>query len=159
MTVHTSTDLRTTFLFPGQGGFDGEALRMAMEKYPQVRRVFERIDAETMSLFSRRITDLLFGARRTDLRELLDDDAWASQVAIYAAGLAAYEILDAQGCVRTSSQATASARSPHWWPPVRSPSRTGTDRRPARGCHPAAERHRGPDGGAVGRRRPGPQPP
>ncbi|MFJ1745281.1 acyltransferase domain-containing protein [Streptomyces sp. NPDC088116] len=97
MTIHTSTDLRTTFLFPGQGGYDSDALRMAMEKYPQVQRVFERIDAETMSLFSRRISDVLLGARPTDLRELLDDDAWASQVAIYAAGLAAYEILDAQG--------------------------------------------------------------
>ncbi|MFJ5221800.1 acyltransferase domain-containing protein [Streptomyces sp. NPDC088400] len=97
MTVHTSTDLRTTFLFPGQGGYDGDALRMAVQKYPQVQRVFERIDAETMSLFSRRISDVLLGARPTDLRELLDDDAWASQVAIYAAGLAAYEILDAQG--------------------------------------------------------------
>ncbi|GAA1897298.1 acyltransferase domain-containing protein [Streptomyces durmitorensis] len=97
MTVHTSTDLRTTFLFPGQGGFDGAALRLAKEKYPQVRQVFERIDAETMNLFSRRITDVLFGDHDTDLRELLNDDAWASQVAIYAAGLASYEILEAQG--------------------------------------------------------------
>ncbi|MFC8127862.1 acyltransferase domain-containing protein [Streptomyces sp. NPDC057302] len=97
MTVHTSTDLRTTFLFPGQGGFDGEALRLAKDKYPQVRQVFERIDAETMNLFSRRITDVLFGDHHRDLRDLLDDDAWASQVAIYAAGLASYEILDAQG--------------------------------------------------------------
>ncbi|MGA5507028.1 acyltransferase domain-containing protein [Streptomyces umbrinus] len=97
MTVRTSTDLRTTFLFPGQGGFDSVALRMAEEKYPQVRRVFERIDAETMSLFSRRISDVVLGARTTELRELLDDEPWVSQVAIYAAGLAAYEILDAQG--------------------------------------------------------------
>ncbi|MEV6963096.1 acyltransferase domain-containing protein [Streptomyces sp. NPDC051207] len=97
MTVHTSTDLRTTFLFPGQGGFDSAALRLAEEKHPQVRRVFERIDAETMSLFSRRISDVVLGAHPTDLRELLDDEAWVSQVAIYAAGLAAYEILDAQG--------------------------------------------------------------
>ncbi|MGW5734112.1 MULTISPECIES: acyltransferase domain-containing protein [Streptomyces] len=97
MTVHTSTDLRTTFLFPGQGGFDGEALRRAARKYPQVKRIFERIDAETMNLFSRRITDLVLGDQSAELRGLLDDDAWASQVAIYAAGLASYEILDAQG--------------------------------------------------------------
>ncbi|MGB8940172.1 MAG: ACP S-malonyltransferase, partial [Streptomyces sp.] len=97
MTVHTSADLRTTFLFPGQGGFDGEALRRAAQKYPQVKRIFERIDAETMNLFSRRITDLVLGDHSAELRGLLDDDAWASQVAIYAAGLASYEILDAQG--------------------------------------------------------------
>ncbi|WP_093800387.1 acyltransferase domain-containing protein [Streptomyces sp. Wb2n-11] len=97
MSDHTSRDLRTTFLFPGQGGFDGEALRMAKDKYPQVRRVFERIDTETLNLFSRRITDMLFGPEKTDLRELLDGDPWVSQVAIYGAGLAACEVLTARG--------------------------------------------------------------
>ncbi|MEV6669843.1 acyltransferase domain-containing protein [Streptomyces sp. NPDC051162] len=87
----------TALLFPGQGGFDSAALRSAKESYPRIRRVFEQIDAETQNLFARRITDTLFGQEKADLGELLADDPWVSQVAIYAAGLAAYETLAAHG--------------------------------------------------------------
>ncbi|WP_156723592.1 acyltransferase domain-containing protein [Streptomyces apocyni] len=98
MSGNTSAQLNTAFLFPGQGGFDGDALRAAQANYPQVREIFERVDAETMNLFSRRITDALFGpGEAADLRELLDGDPWVSQVAIYGAGLAAYEVLAARG--------------------------------------------------------------
>ncbi|GAA0357551.1 acyltransferase domain-containing protein [Streptomyces blastmyceticus] len=87
----------TALLFPGQGGFDSDALRSAKESHPQIQRVFEQIDAETQNLFARRITDVLFGREKADLGELLADAPWVSQVAIYAAGLAAYEVLAAQG--------------------------------------------------------------
>ncbi|MDN3028374.1 acyltransferase domain-containing protein [Streptomyces sp. S.PB5] len=97
MPENTSTGPSTAFVLPGQGGFDGAALRLAKQKYPQVQRVFERLDAETDALFSRRISDVLFGPDHTDLRGLLADDSWVSQVAIYGAGLAAYEILTDQG--------------------------------------------------------------
>ncbi|MGW6530267.1 acyltransferase domain-containing protein [Streptomyces venezuelae] len=97
MPENTSTELRTAILFPGQGGFDGEALRLAHARHPQVRQVFERLDAETTTLFSRRISDLVLGPEQVELRRLLAEDPWVSQVAIYGAGLAAYEVLTAQG--------------------------------------------------------------
>ncbi|WNE99803.1 acyltransferase domain-containing protein [Streptomyces luomodiensis] len=97
MSTHLPVDAMTAFLFPGQGGFDGEALRRAKELHPQIGRVFERLDAVTEELYARRLSDVLFGERKADLRDLLDSDPWASQVAIYGAGLAAYEILAARG--------------------------------------------------------------
>ncbi|AGP53845.1 acyltransferase domain-containing protein [Streptomyces rapamycinicus] len=97
MSSNPSPGVTTAFLFPGQGGFDGEALRRAKERHPQVGRVFERLDAVTEELYGSRISEVLFGERKADLRDLLDNDPWASQVAIYGAGLAAYEILAAQG--------------------------------------------------------------
>ncbi|MGA6152663.1 acyltransferase domain-containing protein [Stenotrophomonas sp. NPDC087984] len=97
MSSNPSTGVTTAFLFPGQGGFDGEALRRAKERHPQIGRVFERLDAVTEELYASRISEVLFGERKADLRDLLDNDPWASQVAIYGAGLAAYEILAAQG--------------------------------------------------------------
>ncbi|MBI0294049.1 acyltransferase domain-containing protein [Streptomyces sp. PRKS01-29] len=99
MSSNPSPGVTTAFLFPGQGGFDGEALRRAKERHPQIGGVFERLDAVTDELYGRRISDVLFGERKADLRDLLDNDPWASQVAIYGAGLAAYEILAAQGAV------------------------------------------------------------
>jgi acyl transferase domain-containing protein len=97
MSATSSARSNTAFLFPGQGGFDGEALRLAQQKYPEVRRIFDRLDSVTTQQFERRITDMLFGPRKADLRDLLDNDPWASQVAIYGAGLAAYEVLTARG--------------------------------------------------------------
>ncbi|MFE5124759.1 acyltransferase domain-containing protein [Streptomyces sp. NPDC056669] len=97
MSSNPSTGVTTAFLFPGQGGFDGEALRRAKERHPQIGRVFERLDAVTEELYASRISEVLFGERKADLRDLLDNAPWASQVAIYGAGLAAYEILAAQG--------------------------------------------------------------
>ncbi|GAA2305032.1 acyltransferase domain-containing protein [Streptomyces violaceusniger] len=97
MSSNPSPDVTTAFLFPGQGGFDGEALRRAKERHPQIGRVFERLDAVTEELYGSRVSEVLFGERKADLRDLLDNDPWASQVAIYGAGLAAYEILAAQG--------------------------------------------------------------
>jgi acyl transferase domain-containing protein/acyl carrier protein len=97
MPENTSTAPRTAFVLPGQGGFDGAALRRAKDTFPQVQRVFERLDTETEALFSRRISDVVFGPEQADLRELLAKDSWMSQVAIYGAGLAAHEILTDHG--------------------------------------------------------------
>ncbi|MEU1099690.1 acyltransferase domain-containing protein [Streptomyces tibetensis] len=97
MPENTSTTPRTAFVLPGQGGFDGAALRRAADTHPQVRRVFERLDATTEELFSQRISEAVFGPEQADLRDLLAKDSWMSQVAIYGAGLAAHEILTDHG--------------------------------------------------------------
>jgi acyl transferase domain-containing protein len=97
MPENTSTAPHTAFVLPGQGGFDGAALRRAKDTHPQVRRVFERLDTTTEALFSQRISEAVFGPEQADLRDLLAKDSWMSQVAIYGAGLAAHEILTDHG--------------------------------------------------------------
>ena len=84
-------------LFSGQGGFDGVALHRAGADHPQVKEIFTRIDDVTGRLFDRRVSDLLFGAEPVDLRRLLAEPRWVSQVAILGSGLAAYEILADHG--------------------------------------------------------------
>jgi acyl transferase domain-containing protein len=93
------TDPGPVVLFPGQGGFDGAALLHARGRYPQVDRVFARIDATTREMFSRSVSELLFGTGPADLRRLLAEEPWVSQVAIFGSSLAAYEILADQGLV------------------------------------------------------------
>ncbi|RLU84922.1 hypothetical protein CTZ27_26575 [Streptomyces griseocarneus] len=95
----TTMDTATgpVLLFPGQGGFDGVALERAHQAHPEIRAVFERIDAVTTEMFSRRVSDTLFGAAPVELATLLGDAPWVSQLAIYGAGLAAHQVLTAQG--------------------------------------------------------------
>ncbi|MFD5538611.1 acyltransferase domain-containing protein [Streptomyces sp. NPDC127079] len=84
-------------LFPGQGGFDGAALSRAADGYPQVRAVFERIDTVTRQTHGRALSSTLFRATPVELTELLEDEPWVSQLAIYGAGLAAHRILTEHG--------------------------------------------------------------
>jgi malonyl CoA-acyl carrier protein transacylase/acyl carrier protein len=99
MADNIPTDPGPVVLFPGQGGFDGAALRHARGRYPQVDQVFERIDTTTREMFSRGVSELLFGTGPADLRRLLAEEPWVSQVAIFGSSLAAYEILADQGLV------------------------------------------------------------
>ncbi|MET7291272.1 acyltransferase domain-containing protein [Streptomyces griseoloalbus] len=91
------------FLFPGQGGYDGAALKRTYGQSPRVRALFARIDAVAAELFARRLTDLLFpDGEAVEMRRLLDDAPWVSQLAVYGAGLAAYHRLIEHG-VRPSA--------------------------------------------------------
>ncbi|MGW7031180.1 acyltransferase domain-containing protein [Streptomyces xanthophaeus] len=84
-------------LFPGQGGFDGAAFSRAVAGHPQLRAVFECIDPVTEEAYGRRLTDTLFQDAPLELAQLLRDEAWVSQLAIYGTGLAAYRILTDNG--------------------------------------------------------------
>jgi acyl transferase domain-containing protein len=87
----------TVFLFPGQGGYDGRALALAADRYPQVKEVFAEIDAVTREEWSRSLTEILFADPVPEISQLLADDSWVSQLAIYGASLAAYRVLTAHG--------------------------------------------------------------
>jgi acyl transferase domain-containing protein len=89
-------------LFPGQGGFDGVALSRAADGYPQVRAVFERIDTVTRQVHGRDLSSALFRDTPVELSELLKDEPWLSQLAIYGTGLAAHRVLTEHG-VRPSA--------------------------------------------------------
>ncbi|WP_046469705.1 acyltransferase domain-containing protein [Allosalinactinospora lopnorensis] len=97
MPERSSATPRLAVLFPGQGGFDGAALRAAHARYPQARRTLDRIDTVTHDLHSRRLSDILVGPHPVELADLLRDEPWVSQLAIYAAGLIAYEAMTDHG--------------------------------------------------------------
>lgn len=80
-------------MFPGQGGYDGAALTLVRSEFPQVRAVFERIDTVTRQVFSRGLSELLFGPNPPELADLRSDEPWVSQLAIYGSGLAAHRVL------------------------------------------------------------------
>ncbi|MFJ6796885.1 ACP S-malonyltransferase, partial [Streptomyces sp. NPDC091268] len=84
-------------LFPGQGGYDGVAFHRAVDAYPQIRAVFDLIDPVTQEVCGRRLTDILFREPPVELAQLLKDEPWVSQLAIYGTGLAAHRILTDSG--------------------------------------------------------------
>ncbi|MBA0050973.1 acyltransferase domain-containing protein [Streptomyces sp. AJS327] len=85
-------------LFPGQGGYDGAALHRVHQRHPEVRALLARVDAVTGELFGRPLSGALFpGGEPAELRQLLDDAPWVSQLAVYSAGLAAHQRLTANG--------------------------------------------------------------
>ncbi|MEV7416151.1 acyltransferase domain-containing protein [Streptomyces sp. NPDC089919] len=84
-------------LFPGQGGFDGTAFHRAAGTYPQMRAVLERIDPVAQESCGRRLSDILFAEPPRELAQLLADEPWVSQLAIYATGLVAHRILTDNG--------------------------------------------------------------
>ncbi|GAA0512690.1 hypothetical protein GCM10011581_03130 [Saccharopolyspora subtropica] len=85
----------TVFLFPGQGGYDGRALALARERYPQVGEVFAELDEVAAELFGRPVSEVLDA--ETDLARLLHHDPWVSQFAIYGAAVAAGRVLLERG--------------------------------------------------------------
>ncbi|WNV84501.1 acyltransferase domain-containing protein [Umezawaea sp. Da 62-37] len=91
------TEGKVVLLFPGQGAFDGEPLRAAHREHPEVARVFASIDRVAEEFFGRSLSPVLFGPRPIDIADLLRDDPWVSQLAIYGSDLAAHEVLAAQG--------------------------------------------------------------
>ncbi|WP_344015285.1 acyltransferase domain-containing protein, partial [Streptomyces thermospinosisporus] len=84
-------------LFPGQGGFDGLALTRAADGYPQVRAVFERIDTVTRQTHGRELSATIFRDTPPEPADLIKDEPWVSQLAIYGAGLAAHRVLAEHG--------------------------------------------------------------
>ncbi|MFD7169275.1 acyltransferase domain-containing protein [Streptomyces violascens] len=92
--MDASEALSPVLLFPGEGGYDGTALNRAHHGYPQIRAVFERIDAVTVELFSRKISEIVLDTRPLELPELLQGEPWVAQLAAYGAGLAAHRVLN-----------------------------------------------------------------
>ncbi|HEX6355075.1 acyltransferase domain-containing protein [Actinophytocola sp.] len=87
------TGRKLAVLFPGQGAFDGTALRTASERHPQVNQVFKAIDLVTQEQFSAQLTDILFGGEPPTIDLLLAEQPWVSQLAIFGADVAAYQVL------------------------------------------------------------------
>jgi len=88
---------KVAVMFPGQGAFDGQALLAANQQYPHVAQVFKEIDEVTTDLYGRRLSDVLFEAGPVDIRQLLDDDPWVAQLAIFGADVSAYHVLADHG--------------------------------------------------------------
>src|SRR5689334_7675003 len=93
----TMAEGKVVLLFPGQGAFDGELLRAAHRDHPEVAQVFTAVDAVAVELFGRPLSPVVLGPRPVDIADLLRDDPWVSQLAIYAVDVAAHLVLTAQG--------------------------------------------------------------
>lgn len=89
-------DGKVVLLFAGQGAFDDVALRAARQMYSEIDQVFRAIDHVTREVTGRELSDIVFGQHST-LDDLLRDDPWVSQLAIFGSGVAAYRILCSRG--------------------------------------------------------------
>ena len=91
-----SLDLTAPVLvFPGQGSFDGPALRHARDE-ASIREVFDQIDEVTVELFGSRLSEQVLAAAPAPSAEP-DSQPWVSQLAIYAGSVGAYRALRATG--------------------------------------------------------------
>src|SRR3954471_14179914 len=88
---------KVVVLFPGEGAFDGELLRAAHRDHPEVAQVFTAVDRVAEELFGRPLSPVVFGPHPVDIADLLHDDPWVSQLAIYGSDVAAHLVLAAQG--------------------------------------------------------------
>jgi acyl transferase domain-containing protein/acyl carrier protein len=87
----------TAVLFPGQGGFDGAALRAARMKYQQVDHTFKAVDTVATEIFGSAVSTALFEGAPLTAEDLLQQPTWVSQLAIYGSDVAAWHILRDSG--------------------------------------------------------------
>ncbi|MCI2416140.1 acyltransferase domain-containing protein [Saccharopolyspora sp. K220] len=84
-------------LFPGQGAFDGQALSAAAANHSDIRDVFHEIDEVTRAETGRRLSDVVLAENPPRLAELLADEPWVSQLAIYGTDVAVHRVLRDNG--------------------------------------------------------------
>jgi len=81
-------------VFPGQGAFDGPALRHARDD-TAIREVLEQIDEVTVDLFGSRLSEHVLAAQPAPRAGADTYEPWVSQLAIYASSVGAYHALRA----------------------------------------------------------------
>ncbi|MEU4834423.1 acyltransferase domain-containing protein [Streptosporangium sp. NPDC023615] len=89
--------MKTAALFPGQGAFDGKALLAAAERHPDIGDVFAEIDAVTAAEAGRKLSAIVLSDEPATMSELLADDPWVSQLAIYGVDVAVHRVLERAG--------------------------------------------------------------
>jgi acyl transferase domain-containing protein len=88
---------RTAALFPGQGAFDGRALIGAAARYPEIGTVFAEIDEVTAPVAGRKLSEIVLGSGPVTIGDLLADEPWVSQLAIYGVDVAVHRVLSGLG--------------------------------------------------------------
>ncbi|MFA3873265.1 acyltransferase domain-containing protein [Streptomyces sp. MMCC 100] len=91
------TTAETAVLFPGQGAFDGAALRAARMKYQQVDQVFKAVDTVAEEIFGSAVSTALFEGAPLTAEDLLQQPIRVSQLAIYGSDVAAWRIMRDNG--------------------------------------------------------------
>jgi acyl transferase domain-containing protein len=86
------------FLFPGQGAYFPGALHAAAQQYPAVDNTLQEIDLVCRAHFKGSVRDLLVDPAGPSLEALQRRDPNMLQMAIYAASVCAYRVLEARGC-------------------------------------------------------------
>jgi acyl transferase domain-containing protein len=88
----------TVFFFPGQGSYHAGALALARRRYPEVKAVLADIDAVSEEIYGESLSGILFADQQPDLTQLSASyDPWVAQLAIYAACIAAHQVLVERG--------------------------------------------------------------
>jgi acyl transferase domain-containing protein len=84
-------------LFPGQGAFYPGALANCRAAFPCIEKTFEDVDRISLSRFSRRVSDVLWGDQAQTLDELLHHAPELLQLATYGISVATYKVLESNG--------------------------------------------------------------
>jgi acyl transferase domain-containing protein len=86
------------FLFPEQGAYFPGALQAAAQQYAVVEHSLEEIDVVSRAQLAGSVRDALLDPAGPSLEMLLRRDPNLLHMAIYAASVCAYRILEARGC-------------------------------------------------------------
>ena len=89
---------KLVLLFPGQGAYRPGALQAAAREFPVVDETVKDIDSVCLARFGRSVRDLLLDRSAPSLDALLAADPDMLQMAIYAASVCAYRMLESRGC-------------------------------------------------------------
>jgi acyl transferase domain-containing protein len=85
-------------LFPGYGAYFPGALQTAAQRYAVVNDTLAEIDAVSKARLASSVRELLLDPAAPALDALLRNDPGRLQMAIYAASVCSYRILEARGC-------------------------------------------------------------
>jgi malonyl CoA-acyl carrier protein transacylase len=87
---------QSTFLFPGQGAYQPGALAAAARECADVEELLRDIDSVAQPHVGTSVRELLLDANATSLTGLLEREPDTLQMAIYAAAVATYRLLQAR---------------------------------------------------------------
>jgi acyl transferase domain-containing protein/acyl carrier protein len=88
---------KLAMLFPGQGACYSGVLQKAAGIYPQVRNIFEEIDAISRSRFGRSVSDLIWQPAAPSMDQMLAEAPDVSQLAIYTVSVSTFQLLASEG--------------------------------------------------------------
>jgi malonyl CoA-acyl carrier protein transacylase len=90
------SDRKVALLMPGQGAFYSGVLRQSHDRYPEVREVFQDIDAVAVERFNMTVSDRIFQQVSAD-RKSAPQVPEALQLALFGVPLATFQVLKSLG--------------------------------------------------------------
>lgn len=88
---------KVAVLFPGQGAFYSGVLQDVSAHHPQIQAVFAEVDTVARRELGVSVSEVIFTARKPDIKELLAEHGDVLQLALYGIAVATYKILSVRG--------------------------------------------------------------